>query len=113
MGYSKKEKEKRMAFLLPVAWGLSWGWGLLMGACGVGAAIAAGSVLRNTNNGGFHIPLIHRNHHATSHPPAHGTTSHRPAHHPASSHCPPAHHAASSRPTQDGIFRFLASYLIM
>ena len=61
LGYSKTEREKRMAFFLPVAWGLSWGWGLLMGACGVGAAIAAGSVLRNTNNSGFHIPRIHRN----------------------------------------------------
>ncbi|XP_030928985.1 aminopeptidase M1-like [Quercus lobata] len=55
-----------MAFLLPVAWELSWELGLLMG---VGAAVAAGSILRNTNNGGFrninnggfHIPLIHRN----------------------------------------------------
>ena len=66
MGYSKKEKEKRMAFLLPVALELSWELGLLMG---VGAAaVAAGSVLHNINGGfpnintgGFHIPLIHRN----------------------------------------------------
>ncbi|XP_065630862.1 aminopeptidase M1 [Quercus suber] len=50
-----------MAFLLPVAWGMSWGWGLLLGACGVGAAVAAGTILRNTNKGGFHNTLIHKN----------------------------------------------------
>ncbi|KAL0000750.1 hypothetical protein SO802_014531 [Lithocarpus litseifolius] len=32
-----------------------------MGAIGVGAVAAVGSMLRNTNNGGFHNTLIHRN----------------------------------------------------
>lgn len=55
MGYSKKEKEKRMAFLLPLPVAAEIGWVLL---AGVGAAIVAGSMLRNTNNRG---PILIRN----------------------------------------------------